>query len=767
MLVPSRQNRGRRDNNGAARLARVEAETKEAQVRLPGEVAAELEPVEVPASEVGGAVQLQNLWNKVKELERGWEKAQKKAKEQAESDEKALNEAREELEADRAAHAKESERLDAMSERLDAREAEIAREELAIEEQRSAAKAGFAADLRSMTQEAAARRDEILADTTRLEDDARVRAAAIVAAAQAELEAERARLAEESARLREREVSLREQEAQADSDRQLAQAKEMMLVSRLERQMEAQTADIRAQRDDARELLDLEHTRRESRERDLRDLRDRLERYDEDPESAKRRIEDLLQQVANLSDELSRRPPADEVAELRQKAKEAATAVTDADYWRQQHDQIDRQYRYQMQNVGELEVLRDERDALAAQRETLRQAIAQQKTEWEEIQEKENSKEPFPACSAYDRDKDLNRSVGTRPFGLLTDLVGEVRDRMATGSRTSFYYSQQDVRLFLAGLASSRLHLLQGISCTGKTSLPREFFKALGGAGAVQLVEVQAGWRDKDDLFGYYNAFEKRFAESEFTKALYRALLPANIDRPMVIVLDEMNLAHPEQYFGTMLSVLENTETEDGQLALLTSAVPGLPRHFNGSKLPLPPNVWFVGTANHDETTVAFADKTYDRAHVQELSSRHESFNAVARDPEDQPVSFTALQQAFNAATRRHDREVAIVKQFLDEHLHDQFEQFKIGWGNRLDRQVERFVPVVLASGGSLTEAVDHLVATKLARKLVDRFGVRADHLVDLAVNIEAAWNLDGGKPVKTLKKIHDEADRLSGGYGA
>ena len=335
---------------------------------------------------------------------------------------------------------------------------------------------------------------------------------------------------------------------------------------------------------------------------------------------------------------------------------------------------------------------------------------------------------------------------------------------MATDSRTSFYYSESDVRLFLAGLASSRLHLLQGISGTGKTSLPREFFKALGGDGAAQIVEVQAGWRDKDDLFGYYNAFEKRFAESEFTKALYRALLPANVDRPMVIVLDEMNLAHPEQYFGSMLSILENAETEAGYLDLLTSAVPGLPRHFNGSRLPLPPNVWFVGTANHDETTVAFADKTYDRAHVQELPSRHEPFNAVARDPEDQPVSFTALQQAFNAATRRHDPEVAMVKQFLDEHLHDQFERFKIGWGNRLDRQVERFVPVVLASGGSLTEAVDHLVATKLARKLVDRFGVRADDLVDLAVNIEAPWNLDGGKPGKTLKKIHDEATGSAAG---
>lgn len=33
----------------------------------------------------------------------------------------------------------------------------------------------------------------------------------------------------------------------------------------------------------------------------------------------------------------------------------------------------------------------------------------------------------------------------------------------------------------------------------------------------------------------------------------------------------------------------------------------------------IPQNVWFVGTANHDETTKDFADKTYDRAHVMKL----------------------------------------------------------------------------------------------------------------------------------------------------
>ena len=118
-----------------------------------------------------------------------------------------------------------------------------------------------------------------------------------------------------------------------------------------------------------------------------------------------------MQQLAALRDELSRRPPANEVAELRQQAKAAAEAQDEAAHWRQQHDQVERQLRYQLVSVGELEVLRDERDVLRAQRETLRQAIEQQRTDWEELQAKEGSKEPFPACSAYDRDETLNRPV--------------------------------------------------------------------------------------------------------------------------------------------------------------------------------------------------------------------------------------------------------------------------------------------------------------------------------------------------------------------
>ncbi|GAA3300806.1 hypothetical protein GCM10020218_093330 [Dactylosporangium vinaceum] len=70
----------------------------------------------------------------------------------------------------------------------------------------------------------------------------------------------------------------------------------------------------------------------------------------------------------------------------------------------------------------------------------------------------------------------------------------------------------------------SRLHLLEGMSGIGKTSLPVALAKALGTECAV--VEVQAGWRDRTDLFGHHNTFERRFEESEFLQALYLAQTP-------------------------------------------------------------------------------------------------------------------------------------------------------------------------------------------------------------------------------------------------
>ncbi|SDM92007.1 AAA domain (dynein-related subfamily) [Lentzea albidocapillata subsp. violacea] len=751
MAAKGSKNRG--SDQDAARLDEVEAGLDDTN-SVPDDIAAEVADLKITEEKQLTATRVKNVWIQVKTREAAWIRA----KERAEATEKALQADRDALTADRQA-------LVERAERIAEREMATARAEADLEIQRSAARAGFADDLKELTRAAVQHRDELLAESLHIAEEARKRAAEVLSAAHEETHAERERLVALTEELATRETNLRRREAKVEADLEFAEVKNAMLTGQQVRQLEVQIADEREQVADLRDDLEAERQRRRARDERIRELQAELAHYGDDPDALIRQRDELVAQVTKLRDEMSRRPPEAEIAELRARATQVTEAESQAAYWRQQHDAIDQRLRYQLMSVGELEVLRDERDTLAAQRETLRQAIEQQRAQWAELQAKEATKEPFPACSAYDRDSALNRPTATHPVDSLADLVTEVRSRMASGD-PAFYYEETDVRLFLAGLASSRLHLLQGISGTGKTSLPREFFKALSGAGAAQIVEVQAGWRDKDDLFGYYNAFEKRFAESEFTKALYRALLPANADRPMVIVLDEMNLAHPEQYFGSMLSILENAVVEKGYLDLLTSALPGLPAKFEGARLPLPRNVWFVGTANHDETTVAFADKTYDRAHVQELPARHKEFPAQ-HSGSVRPVSFSALQRSFDAAAREFRGVVDEVKSFLDENLHDNFAKLGVGWGNRLERQLESFVPVVLGAGGTTTEAVDHLVATKLVRKLEDRFGVRPEELNRLAEEIELSWDLDGGPPARTLTRIRREASRLLRGYGS
>jgi len=186
------------------------------------------------------------------------------------------------------------------------------------------------------------------------------------------------------------------------------------------------------------------------------------------------------------------------------------------------------------------------------------------------------------------------------------------------------FYSESDLRLFIAGLAATRLHLLQGVSGIGKTQLPLAFAKAINATAVA--VPVGADWRTPQDLTGYYNAFERRFYESRFTQAVYQANCPAHLAQPFFVVLDEMNLSHSEQYFSDVLSAVEIKEQAANAptaIDLMTAEVQPSPRWLlDGRRLPLPRNLWFVGTANQDETTVAFAEKTLDRSNVLELPSQ-------------------------------------------------------------------------------------------------------------------------------------------------
>lgn len=167
--------------------------------------------------------------------------------------------------------------------------------------------------------------------------------------------------------------------------------------------------------------------------------------------------------------------------------------------------------------------------------------------------------------------------------------------RLFAASQMNLYYTPEIIRRFVAGMAASKLLILEGISGTGKTSLPYSFSRYMENPATI--VSVQPSYRDRTEILGYFNEFSKKFNETEFLRALYEANYRPD---PTLIVLDEMNLARIEYYFAEMLSVLEMPSEDEWVLDLVPTAWKGDPKKLNEGKIHVCSSTWFVGTANND-----------------------------------------------------------------------------------------------------------------------------------------------------------------------
>lgn len=303
-------------------------------------------------------------------------------------------------------------------------------------------------------------------------------------------------------------------------------------------------------------------------------------------------------------------------------------------------------------------------------------------------------------------------------------------------SRMHLYYEIKIIRLFIAGLASTKLILLQGISGTGKTSLPYCFGKFL--ENDVTIASVQPSWRDRTELFGYFNEFTKRFNETEVLKRIYESSFNDDIN---VLVLDEMNIARVEYYFAEMLSVLEMPNPEEWQLDLVPSVWPSDPKGLQDGKLKIPQNLWYVGTANNDDSTFAVSDKVYDRALPINLDTKGVAFDA----PDTPPValSFNHLDQIFREAIERYP----ISKENMEKVSHLDIyviEKLRIAFGNRILKQMRVFVPVYVACGGTELDGIDYILATKIFRKFESlNLSMLRDELKDLIAFLNKSFGKD------------------------
>jgi len=425
--------------------------------------------------------------------------------------------------------------------------------------------------------------------------------------------------------------------------------------------------------------------------------------------------------------------------------------------------------------VSDKENLEKEKRALEKNNQILSARLNDLGKTVDDLTQSQQSEKPFPQMAWMDsatnadwikdrKAKELSLSAQDVPE--LKKFSVELQHRIAQAEDgATLHFRLEDIQLLIAGLAMSQLHIFQGISGTGKTSLAKAFAKAMGGH--CTDIAVQAGWRDRDDLLGHYNAFEKRFYERDCLQGLYRAQTDAYKDRCNIILLDEMNLSRPEQYFAEFLSALEKNDPRDRLISLSESQLPNAPALLvEGRRIRVPHNVWFVGTANHDETTNEFADKTYDRAHVMTLP-RHEAGFKVEPKPKAS-FSYGSLIERFDAAVTQNADEVSellaeLTTGPLTSILQDRFD---LGWGNRLERQAMRFVPVYMAAGGRKEDALDHLLASRVFRrgKVTGRYDATIDDLNAIEQALTTVWKGWKSEPRRSMALLAEDRRRKERG---
>lgn len=428
--------------------------------------------------------------------------------------------------------------------------------------------------------------------------------------------------------------------------------------------------------------------------------------------------------------------------------------------------------------VSDKENLEKEKRALEKNNQILSARLNDLGKTVDDLTQSQQSEKPFPQLSWMDaaETKDWIEHRDAKELSLpesdvpaLKTFATELQQRIAQAEdNVALYFQIDDIRLLLAGMAMSQLHIFQGISGTGKTSLAKAFAKAVGGN--CTDIAVQAGWRDRDDLLGHFNAFEKRFYERDCLQGLYTSQTKAYKNRCNIILLDEMNLSRPEQYFAEFLSALEKNDQRKRLISLSERALPNAPKLLiEGRKIRVPHNIWFIGTANHDETTNEFAPKTYDRAHVMTLPRQDDGFQVT--ELRRAAFSFESLMQRFEDAISQNAAEVKdLIEEITSGELTNLLKnRFDRGWGNRFERQALRFVPVYMAAGGKKEDALDHLLATRILRRgsVTQRYDIKVKDLTTLEQSIESVWKSWKSVPKRSRELLSEDRQRKEREQGA
>jgi len=447
----------------------------------------------------------------------------------------------------------------------------------------------------------------------------------------------------------------------------------------------------------------------------------------------------------------------------------AQSTAFDPDLLELKGDEVrDRWGRPSFRYVGNDVAVKILKRALEAHKTKLQRVSPEERSRWEEVVRR------------------IEMALGTLPGGV--DL-----QRYFTGR--GFCFTSHQLATFYTALKTKGFVILCGLSGTGKTKLAQLFVELMAtgfGQSAREtqrlhvFVPVCPDWRDSRSLLGYYNPLTEEFQPTEFLRFILGAVQEYKHQGkealPRFVIFDEMNLARVEYYFADFLSVLESGRDQDGwtkEPILLHDRREC--KDAEGGPIPpqikLPPNLYFVGTVNVDETTYMFSPKVLDRAFTIEFMEVDFSKYPAGEGEELTYEDLTALGRQIRSDFVRKGRFATIdkdtVRQFVANHstyqkhlssLNDLLRPHDLHFGYRVFDEVMAFLANVeelpeFVHFNSLGEAFDAVVLMKVLPKF---HGPRAK--LEKPLQTVLAWALDPGNAREALRSgLESEMSRWTG----
>ena len=372
----------------------------------------------------------------------------------------------------------------------------------------------------------------------------------------------------------------------------------------------------------------------------------------------------------------------------------------------------------------------------AMERDTEKQNVSYLKQTIEELTEELNQRKAISR-------EDMLRPIQVPPLMLndvqadkdpddLADEHNWLEHIRVQSKKSGIHFNERQLMAYHTSLKIgewSPLVVLSGVSGTGKSELPKQY--AIHGGMQFLPVPVKPDWDSPASLFGYYNSIENKFEATELIRALYQMQRNKKTpwsDSMLMVLLDEMNLAHPEQYFADLLSKFEESRNTDRdpsyEIALGAGERPEM--------LNIGRNVLWTGTMNEDETTKGLSDKVIDRSMLITFPCPKELYGRNTNKLEKPQLTLSHARWELWKQSALHSEDDRIIDLINDrkkmiEQINIEMSEMGRNLGHRVWQSIQNYIlnyPLVIAAGkcqGDMTDAVQQAFCDALAFKMMPK----------------------------------------------